>query len=47
MEQKVDNRKKIVKVVIWAIVILALMATAHIIVNNFDGLEALKALHGG
>ncbi len=28
MEQKVDNKKKIVKVVIWAVVIIALMATA-------------------
>jgi len=47
MEQKIETRKKIVKVVVWVVVILALMATAHIIVNNVDGLEALKALHGG
>ena len=47
MEQKVDNKKKIVKVVIWALVILALMATMHIIVNNFDGLEVIRQLHGG
>jgi hypothetical protein len=47
MEQKVDNKKKIVKIVIWAVVILALMATMHIIVNSVDGLEFIKQLHGG
>ncbi len=47
MEQKTDNKKKIVKVVIWAIVILALMGTMHIIVNNIDGLEVIRQLHGG
>ncbi|MBL0348000.1 hypothetical protein [Candidatus Villigracilis affinis] len=46
MEQKTDNKKKIVKVVIWAIVILALMGTMHIIVNNIDGLEIIRQLHG-
>lgn len=47
MEQKVDNKKKIVKIAIWVVVILALMATTHIIVNNVDGLEFIKQLHGG
>lgn len=47
MEQKTDNKKKIVKGVIWAIVILALMGTMHIIVNNVDGLEVIRQLHGG
>jgi hypothetical protein len=47
MEQKVDNKKKIVKIVIWVVVILALMATTHIIVNNVDGLEVIRQLHGG
>jgi len=47
MEQKVDNKKKIMKIVIWAVVIIALMGTMHIIVNNFDGLEIIKQLHGG
>lgn len=47
MEQKVDNKKKIVKIVIWAVVILALMATMHIIVNNVDSMEFIKQLHGG
>jgi hypothetical protein len=49
MEQKVDNKKKIVKVAVWVIVILALMATVHITVNYFDFpgfLSFLKALHG-
>lgn len=47
MEQKIDNKKKIVKIVIWVVVILALMSTVHIIVNNVDGLEFIKQLHGG
>jgi hypothetical protein len=50
MEQKVDNKKKIVKAIIWVIVISALMATAHILINYFDFpgfLSLLKALHGG
>ena len=47
MEQKTDNKKKIVKVVIWAIVVLALMGIMHIIVNNIDGLEVIRQLHGG
>lgn len=47
MEQKVDNKKKIVKVVVWAMVILALMATIHIAVNNIDALEFIRQLHGG
>ena len=47
MEQKTDNKKKIVKVVIWVVVIFAVMATVHIAVNNIDGLEFIKQLHGG
>lgn len=47
MEQKVDNKKKIVKVVVWAMVILAVMATLHIAVNNIDALEFIRQLHGG
>lgn len=47
MEQKVDNKKKIVKVVIWIVAILALMVTMHILVNYFDMFEFLRKLHGG
>ena len=47
MEQKIGNKKKTVKIVIWAVVILALMATMHIILNNVDSLEFIKQLHGG
>jgi len=47
MEQKVDNKKRIVKIVVWVVVILAIMATIHIAVNNIDGLEFIKQLHGG
>lgn len=47
MEQKVETRKKIVKVVIWIIVIAALLLTAHILVNSFDTLEFFRKLHGG
>jgi hypothetical protein len=47
MEQKVDNKKKVWKVVIWAVVILALLGTMHILVNYFDLFEFLQKLHGG
>lgn len=47
MEKKVETRKKIVKIAIWVVVILALMATLHIAVNNIDALEFFRQLHGG
>ena len=47
MEQKVDTKKKITKAAIWAVVILALLGTMHILVNYFNIFEFLKQLHGG
>ena len=47
MEQKVDSKKRIVRIIIWVVVILALMGTMHIIVNYFDMFEFLRKLHGG
>jgi hypothetical protein len=47
MEQKVDNKKKWIKVAIWVIVILALMGTMHILVNTFDLFEFVRKMHGG
>jgi hypothetical protein len=47
MEQKIETRKKIVKIAIWTAVILALMVTTHILVNYFDLFEFLRKLHGG
>lgn len=47
MEQKVDNKKRIMKVVVWAVVIIALLGTMHILVNYFDLFEFLRKLHGG
>jgi hypothetical protein len=47
MEQKADNKKKIVKIVIWVVVIVAIMASLHIAVNNLDALEVIRQLHGG
>jgi len=47
MEQKVDNKKKIMKVVIWVIAIVALLGTMHILVNYFDLFTFLQKLHGG
>jgi len=47
MEQKVDNKKKFVKIAIWVVVILALMGTMHILVNYFDLFTFLQSLHGG
>ena len=47
MEKKVETRKKIVKVVVWVVVIAGLLLTMHVLVNNFQILEVLKKLHGG
>jgi len=47
MEQKVDNKRRIIKIVIWAVVVLAQMGTMHILVNYFDLLTFLQKLHGG
>ena len=47
MEQKIETRKKIAKVVIWVVVVAGLMLTAHILVNYFDLFEFVKKLHGG
>jgi flagellar basal body-associated protein FliL len=47
MEQKVDNKKKIIKIAIWVVVIIALMATMHILVNYFNFVDVIKAIHGG
>lgn len=50
MEQKIETRKKIMKVVVWVVAIIALMATFHITINylDFPGiLGFLKTLHGG
>ena len=47
MEQKVDNKKKIVKIVIWVAVILSLLGTMPILVNYFDLFTFLQKIHGG
>lgn len=47
MEQKTGTRRKIMKVIVWVLVIAAVLATTHLIVNNFNGLEFFKQLHGG
>jgi len=50
MEKKTETNKKVIKVTVWIIVIIGLMATAHILINYFDFpgfLSFLKALHGG
>lgn len=40
-------KNKIVRIVIWVVVIAGLLLTAHILVNNFHILDVIKALHGG
>lgn len=47
MEQKADTKKKVMRVAMWATVILALLGTMHILVNYFDLFEFLQGLHGG
>ena len=40
-------KKNIFRIVIWVVVVIGLLATAHILVNYFDLLEVVKAIHGG
>jgi hypothetical protein len=47
MENKIEIRKKIVKVVIWIVVIAAILGSVHILVNYFDLFEFVKKMHGG
>ncbi|MFT3894342.1 MAG: hypothetical protein QM730_22145 [Anaerolineales bacterium] len=47
MEQKVNNKKVFVKVIVWAVVILALLGTMHVLVNYFNLFTFLQKLHGG
>ncbi len=47
MEQNVDPKKRIVRIVVWVVVILALLGTMHILVNYFNMFEFLRKLHGG
>ena len=41
------QRKRIVRTFIVIGVILALMLTAHLLINNFDLPGVLRAMHGG
>ena len=41
------NRKRIVRIVIAIVIILALMLTMHLLVNNLDVLGFMRRLHGG
>ncbi len=47
MENKTNSKKKIVNVVIAVVVIAGLLATAHILVNYFNIVEVIRAIHGG
>jgi hypothetical protein len=47
MENKIEIRKKVVKVVIWIVVIAAILGSVHVLVNYFDLFEFVKKMHGG
>jgi hypothetical protein len=47
MEQKVGTKNKLVKVVIWIVVIVGLLFTIHTLVTYFDLFEFVRKLHGG
>lgn len=47
MDHQAEMKKIVMRVVIWAVVIIALLATVHILVNSFDALEFFRRLHGG
>ena len=47
MEKKTGSMNKFVKAAIWVVVILALMASMHILIHNFELFEFVRKLHGG
>lgn len=47
MENKIETRRKVLKVIIWIVVIVALLGSMHILVNYFDLFEFVKKMHGG
>ncbi len=42
-----QNRKRLIRIFMMIAVIVALMLTMHILINNFDLFGALQAMHGG
>ena len=47
MEHKTGTKNKLMKVVIWMVVIAGLLFTIHTLVNYFDLFEFVRKLHGG
>jgi hypothetical protein len=47
MEKKTGSANKFIKIALWVVVILALLATTHVLVNNFHLFELIKKMHGG
>jgi hypothetical protein len=47
MENKIVARRKVVRVIIWIVVVVALLGSVHILVNYFDLFEFVKKMHGG
>lgn len=47
MENKIETWRKVLKVIIWIIVIIALLGSVHILVNYFDLFEFVRKMHGG
>jgi len=40
-------KKKILRITIWVVVIAGLLLTTHILVNYFNLVGIIKAIHGG
>jgi len=40
-------KQKVVRILIWIVLIAGLLFTAHTPVNNFDHLEFFRKLHAG
>jgi hypothetical protein len=47
MEPKTGTKNKLVRVVIWIVVIAGVLFTIHTLVNYFDLFEFVRKLHGG
>ena len=47
MEMKQETKKKVVTALIVIAAVAALMLTAHVLINYFNIVDVIKAMHGG
>ncbi len=46
MEKSINTRRRLITLLLALVIIVALLATMHFLVNNLDLLAFLRGLHG-